>query len=253
MKKIHLIFFTWLVASYCTIYGHVFCPICKKQSEVFLCTGVVSRNNASCPHCHSLERHRHLWLFLQEKKNELFERNLTLLHWAPESCLFKTLENMSNIRYIPADLNPNCSDVRKLDITQIELDSNSIDVILCSHVLEHVPDDNKAMAELFRVLRPGGYAIIMVPLYTSLDKTYEDFSIVHPEARELHFDQDDHVRKYGHDILERLKAAGFEVEKFPLHRLSNVMREQYGMAGFDGEERVNAARGADIFLCTKLL
>lgn len=251
LKKLWIILFTYIMAAHCAIYAQVFCPICEKSADVFLSSPTaVSRDNASCPNCHSLERHRHLWLFLKENKEEFFEKKLTLLHWAPEPCLSKVLKSMDDIYYIPTNLKPKKSDVYKFNINEIALDTNSVDVIFCNHVLDCVPNDRQAIAELFRVLRPGGYAIVMVQLY-DLDRTYEDSSILNPIARELKFGQFDHVRKYGNDITNRLKSAGFNVEEFPLSRLSDDSRIQYALSGYDDEDQINATRGADIFLCTK--
>jgi len=186
------------------------CPCCRGHFRRFLSAGVVPRPNARCPRCHSLERHRLLWLYLQSRTN-LFSERLKVLHFAPEYFFGTTFRAMSNLDYISADLEASRAQV-KMDITNILYDDNFFDVILCSHVLEHVVDDQKAMGELFRVLKPGGWAILQSPVKLNLDKTFEDFSILSPEDRERVFGQNDHVRIYGRDYRERLEKAGFTVK-----------------------------------------
>ena len=173
------------------------------------------------------------------------------MHWAPEGCLSRKFQVLPNLAYIKGDIKPRDAATKKLDITDVDLPNESVDVMLCSHVLEHIPDDHKAMTELLRVLKPGGYVIALVPLYIDLEKTYEDPSITNQKMRALHFDQSDHVRKYGPDFVTRLQIAGFSVEQYPLSRLSSEQRERFGMTGYDDDARVNAARGADIYLCVK--
>ena len=116
---------------------------------------------------------------------------------------------------------------------------------------EHVPDDRKAMKELYRVLKKDGYALIMVPIYRDQATTYEDPTITDPEQRLIHFDQKDHVRRYGLDIEKRLQSVGFDVTYYPLTRLSESIRKKYGFVGYDNKVKKDASRGADIYLCTK--
>ncbi len=254
MRRLLKIFIMTLLAVFCSIKAEVFCPICENTHEKFLpkTDMPVKRKKERCPTCNSFARHRHLWLLLQKEKGYFFTKSITLLHWAPKTKIAKKLKCMSNLTYIQADLHPTNLEIRRLDITKISLPSNSIDAVLCSHVLEHVPNDHKAMTEVLRVLKPGGFALFMVPIYTNLKETYEDFSITSSKKRKIHFDQRDHVRKYAANCLEsRLKKAGFLVEYHPLTRLTKQEREHYGLAGYDNDYKVNAARGADIFLCTK--
>ncbi len=133
-----------------------------------------------------------------------------MLHVAPEKRFMKRFKTVPGLDYLSADLYSELAMV-KMDLTDIEWESNCFDVIFCSHVLEHIPDDKKAMSELYRVLKRGGWALFQVPIFG--DKTYEDFSITSPEGRLLHFGQEDHVRKYGHDIIDRLRSAGFGAEE----------------------------------------
>jgi len=115
---------------------------------------------------------------------------------------------MKNLAYVTADLESPLADV-KLDVQDMPFDDREFDVVICNHVLEHVPDDRKAIAEIFRVLRHGGFAIMQVPTDYSREKTYEDDSITEPLEREKHFRQKDHYRLYGRDYLNRISEAGF--------------------------------------------
>jgi Methyltransferase domain len=194
------------------------CPICKNHYREFLPYGRINpRLNALCPSCLSLERHRLIWLYLQEKTN-FFEKKLNVLHIAPEPCFMKRFEKQHGDTYITADIESPLAKV-KMDIHQIPFSENHFDVVLCNHVLEHVQDDIKAMSEIRRVLKPGGWAILQVPFFSPIPEvTYEDFSITHPREREKAFGQDDHVRKFGKDYALRLEKAGLKAvpEKFAL-------------------------------------
>ncbi len=183
------------------------CPICLGRFRRFFPYGISPRQNALCPQCGSLERHRLLWLYLRNKTN-FFSHSLRVLHFAPERVLNKIFGQCQNIDYVSADISSPLAKV-KMDITDIAALDNSFDAILCIHVLEHVVEDQKAMRELFRVLKPGGWAILQVPVLR--EKTFEDPTVVLPEDRERIFGQKDHVRIYGRDYSERLEKAGFAV------------------------------------------
>jgi SAM-dependent methyltransferase len=190
--------------------GHnVHCPCCEGQFRKFLAFGANSRPDALCPGCLSLERHRLLWLFLTNKTN-LFSDALKVLHIAPEFVFKKYFVSMPNLQYLSADLEPDEVMVQ-MDITKIQYPNASFDVILCNHVLEHVPTDQVAMEELFRVLKPGGWAILQVPLDSTLEHTLEGTPDLTPEMREKQFGHHDHVRLYGQDYKTKLEAAGFTV------------------------------------------
>lgn len=189
------------------------CPICEKSFRKMLPYGVKIRENALCPNCLSLERHRMMWLLLKNKTN-FFRDNLKVLHIAPEQAFYKLFRGLKNLDYTTADLESPIADVH-CNILDLPFAENTFDVVICNHVLEHIEDDHKAMTELIRVLKPGGFCIAQVPLDTSRTKTYEDFSITEPKEREKAFGQYDHVRWYGLDYPERLKNAGFEV--IPMH------------------------------------
>jgi SAM-dependent methyltransferase len=188
--------------------NNVHCPICGKHFRKFLPYGRIRpRENALCPGCQSLERHRLIWLYLQER-SDVFKRKMKILHIAPEACYIKPFEKMHGDGYITADIESPLAKVR-MDIHKIPFPENTFDLVLCNHVLEHVENDIVAMQEIERVMRPHGFAILQVPFFHPLpETTFEDSSITDRKAREKVFGQDDHVRKYGKDYLVRIEKAG---------------------------------------------
>ncbi len=187
------------------------CPVCNGKYRKFLPYGYVNvRADAMCPGCLSLERHRLMWLFLHEKTN-FFSDTQKVLHVAPEQCFHGKFKRYKNLNYKTADLESPLADY-KCDIQDMPFETNSFDVVICNHVLEHVPDDKKAMSEIFRILNPGGYAILQVPGDFSREKTFADDSITDRKERTEIFGQYDHVRVYGLDYPEILKSVGFVVE-----------------------------------------
>lgn len=205
-----------LVNSY--IGDNVFCPLCNSRFKRFAPFGLVKRENAKCHTCGSLERHRLLWRYLNEKTN-LFKTNtkIRLLHFAPEKTFYDIFSKNQTLDYFPCDLMPERYKYKgnvkilKADITDIPFEENYFDVILCNHVLEHVEDDRKAISELYRVMDKGAWGIFQVPIDYDRKETYEDLTITSPEERERIFGQSDHVRCYGRDYEERLKSVGFKV------------------------------------------
>lgn len=190
------------------------CPICGCRRRKFLPYGYVTqRANALCPKCLSLERHRMIWLYLKQQ-TEFFDHRPQLLHIAPEVALMKRLRRIyADVpeRYQTADLESPLADMH-FDIQHIPLQSESFEVIFCNHILEHVEQDGIALAELYRIMRPGGWGIILSPVELEREHTFEDPSITDPAERTRLFGQYDHCRVYGRDYVERLAAAGFEVE-----------------------------------------
>jgi len=186
------------------------CPVCSKTFRKFLSYGATERNNVLCPNCLSLERHRLMYIYLQQKTS-FFTDKQKVLHVAPEQCFYKLFRKMKNLEYVTADIESPLADV-KMDLHKAPFKDNEFDVIFCNHVLEHVEDDAQCMRELYRVLKPGGYAIMQVPIDYSRAVTYEDSSITSPEEREKHFWQKDHVRLFGLDYPTRLTAAGFTMD-----------------------------------------
>jgi SAM-dependent methyltransferase len=184
------------------------CPCCGYVGH-FKPWGVPMLFDAQCPSCGSFERHR-LFSLMQEQHN-IVPADSEVLHFAPETSLRPLIEpNVA--RYQTADLRAEAADMT-LNIEDIALPSDSVGLIVCSHVLEHV-DDRKALPELFRILKPGGRAVLMVPIIEGWDQTYEDPSIVSESDRDRHFQQFDHVRLYGRDFRDRVRAAGFTLDEF---------------------------------------
>lgn len=190
-------------------------PIDGKQFRKLLPYGYVNpRENVLSPSTLSLERHRLLWLFLKYK-TRFFSKPAKLLHFAPEQAFYKRFRKLGHLDYTTTDLNSPLADV-KADICALPFEDNSFDIILCNHVLEHIPDDQKAMKELFRVMKPGGWGVFQVPQDLNRKKTYEDNSITNKKERARIFGQYDHVRIYGYDYFDKLRAAGFQVEEVDL-------------------------------------
>ncbi len=187
---------------------------------------VSSRNNALAPDSLSLERHRLLWLYLK-RETDFFSKDRSVLHMAPEDCFRQRFRRMPNLDYTTADLNSPWADIH-CDVSELPFEDGRFDVVLCNHVLEHVEDDARAMAELFRVMRPGGFGIFQVPIDPKLATTFEDPSITDPVERERHYGQSDHLRQYGRDYADKLASVGFRVvENDFASRLRNDEVERY--------------------------
>jgi hypothetical protein len=187
------------------------CNICGHSGAAFLDFGVKRPlPDRRCPRCGSLERHRAVWLLLRDRAG-LLERPLRMLHIAPEPFFAGRLRREPSVDYLSGDISSPDAMVR-LDITAIDQPDASFDLVYAGHVLEHIPDDVRAMAEVHRVLRPGGLALLPVPMWGAT--TREDPAVTEPAERERRFGQADHVRMYGHDgvLEERLRSVGFAVE-----------------------------------------
>lgn len=186
-------------------------PIDGKTFRSFLPYGYEkSRENVLSPSTLSLERHRLLWLYLKNKTT-FFTAPSKVLHFAPEQAFYKRFKKLKHINYTTTDLNSPLADV-KADICNLPFDDNSFDVILCNHVLEHIPDDVMAMQELYRVLKPNGWGVFQIPQDIKREKTFEDNSITDKKERAKIFGQYDHVRIYGLDYFDKLRSVGFKVE-----------------------------------------
>ena len=214
------------------------CPVCERPSRRFAPFGNPRRAQAMCPHCGALERHRLLALFFEKKTNLYTQPDLRMLHVAPERCFESHLRARVGAGYLTADLEDPHADVR-MDITQIEYPDATFDVIYCSHVLEHVSDDRAALRELHRVLKPDGWALIMVPI--TAERTFEDPSVTDPKERERRFGQDNHVRRYGRDFVGRLQETGFNVRVFGVSDVARgAVADEMGLKG-----------GGEIFCCSR--
>ena len=187
-------------------------PIDNKSFRKFLPYGYENpREGVLSPSTLSLERHRLLWLYLKNETN-FFTDTLKVLHFAPEQAFYKRFKKLENITYTTTDLNSPIGDV-KADICQLPFADNSYDVILCNHVLEHISDDTKAMEELHRVLKPGGWGVFQIPQDLNREKTFEDNAITDRKERARIFGQYDHVRIYGRDYFNKLRSIGFKVDE----------------------------------------
>ena len=219
------------------------CPICMTEVEGFLPFSAIrsanrARANARCPGCGSLERHRLVWLYFRDETDLLARsKPLKMLHVAAEPILKRLLRAEPMIDYVSADLHPAEDDIR-MDLTEIHLEDETFDVIYCSHVLEHIPEDRLAKRELARVLRSGGWGIIQVPVIR--DVTDEDTRVTDPAERERRFGQSDHVRTYG-DYAYRLREAGFDV------RVDSYAKR----LGPETADRYGLMLNEDIYFCTK--
>ncbi len=205
-------------------------PIDGKSFKSFLPYGYGNqRNNVLSPSTLSLERHRLLWLYLQNE-TDFFTAEKSVLHFAPEQCFLKRFRNLKNLNYTTTDLESPIADV-KADICNLPFEDNSYDIILCNHVLEHIPDDTKAMQELYRVMKPGGYGIFQIPQDFNRETTFEDDSITDKKERAAIFGQYDHVRIYGLDYFEKLRDIGFRVEEVDYsNKLSTSDVEKFCLA-----------------------
>lgn len=216
-----------------------YCPVCSKSFRSFRKAGLIRREDAECFWCGSLERHRLVWMYFKKMTNLFNGSNKKMLHVAPEPCFESQLKSRIGADYVTADL----SDPRAMvtmDITNIQYPDESFDVIYCSHVLEHVQDDKKAMREFHRVLKRDGWAILLVPI--SGEKTIEDPTISDPSERRRLFGREDHVRRYGVDYLNRLREAGFKVKVIVQSDfLTNAESILFGITEASGE----------IYYCTK--
>jgi SAM-dependent methyltransferase len=207
-------------------------PIDGKSFRMFLPYGYgKQRNNVLSPSTLSLERHRLLWLYLQNETDFFTSKDKKkILHFAPEQAFYNRFRNQKNLEYTTTDLFSPLADV-KADICNLPFEDNQYDIILCNHVLEHILDDTKAMLELFRVLKPGGVGVFQIPQELSRATTFSDDSIIDQKERAKIFGQYDHVRIYGRDYFDKLRSIGFTViEEDYTNKISSEMVEKYCLA-----------------------
>ncbi|UBM58925.1 class I SAM-dependent methyltransferase [Marinilongibacter aquaticus] len=226
MKKIISLLVRFVPRKYLQLFSHiplriyavfmqgsaVECTVCSSKFKKFLPYGRLEpRENALCPNCLALERHRLMYLYLRQE-TDFFIKPAKVLHVAPEYCFIKRFEALPNLEYITADIESPLAKV-KMNIEDIQFPENSFDVIFCNHVLEHVNDFEKACKELYRVLKPGGWAIMQSPQDMRMPHTLEDPSITDPRERERVFKQADHLRLFGQDYAHELEKGGFMVKE----------------------------------------
>jgi SAM-dependent methyltransferase len=217
------------------------CPVCGWSLRGFTAKHglLASTADGYCPRCNAKARHRRIWQYLQAN-TKLFTDPLRFLEVAPWPSLGRQFTRRSNIEYVGMDLNPHCAFTTVAgDLAAAPLRDDYFDAALCVHVLEHVKNDRDAIRELFRVLKPGAWAIVSVPLLLD-EVTREDPAVTSPEDRKRLFGEASHVRYYGTDFIDRLRAAGFEVRLDPGRSVSADARARFGLR--DDE---------NIFHCTK--
>jgi SAM-dependent methyltransferase len=215
-------------------------PIDGKSYRKFLPYGYAKvRENVLAPGTLSLERHRLFWLYLKNETT-FFSAPLRVLHFAPEQAFVQKFKKQKNLTYTTTDLSSPIADV-KADICDLPFKNNSFDFIICNHVLEHIPDDTKAMQELYRVLAPSGTAIVQVPYDVKRTITFEDNTITDQSERTRIFGQYDHLRVYGMDYFKKLSSIGFEV---------NALDYTSGMSS-DDIERYRLCKGELLPVCKK--
>lgn len=225
---------------YETIRAHgnqVTCPCCGWSFKAFGSVG--SRSNASCPRCGSMERHRLRWHYLA--REGLPQPGSSVLHMAPERATYTWLRKRKDITYVRGDIRESALTTHVFDLTDSPFDDDSFDLILISHVLEHIPDDRRAMREICRMLKPSGIAVLQHPIEVDRQITYEDPHITSHVDREREFGQFDHVRAYGQDFADRLTEAGLDVqipnllESIPLEVATRFGLLRSDEIPFDGE------------------
>ena len=181
-----------------------YCNVCDKGLRSF----IIQKDDKLCPNCGSLSRTRRLWDLMQ---SEFLKKDISILDFSPSRSFYRKLKNQKNISYFSTDLSGDFIADYQYNITQIDSKDSTFDLIICFHVLEHIENDGKAMAELFRVLRTGGKCIIQTPFKEG--DIYEDFSLTTEAERLYHFGQIDHVRIYSiNGLSQRLMEHGFRVE-----------------------------------------
>ena len=221
----------------------VLCPCCDTRFPRFLPhgRGEKRRLGAECPRCQSLERHRILALYLKHSTN-LFRERLSLLDIAPASCLTPMLSALDNVRYVSAALQSPLAMV-KTDICKMPFPSESFDAVFCMHVLQYVPDDRQGIAELFRVMKPGAWAIAQVPIHWDRAETLEDASVTRPSAKTVRWPAEAAVRHYGRDFTDRLVSGGVTVDVVScLKHLSADTIAAHGLKASDDRK---------VWVCTK--
>lgn len=181
------------------------CNVCYTQLKKF---ATIESGELICPVCGSLPRSRRLYQLLIE---DYLKSDLHVLDFSPFRVLYRKLKKIKTIHYYPSDFEDDFLSDYHYDMTNIDTANDQFDLIVCYHILEHIIDDEKAMSELYRVLKKGGLVLVQTPFKEG--EIYEDYSITTPEDRLQHFGQDNHVRIYSlQGLEERLQNAGFSTE-----------------------------------------
>lgn len=225
------------------------CPICKWKGESFNSFGNPKRENCKCPNCGAKERHRYIYLYFKSVLPK--KKKIKVLHIAPEKSISALFRSYTNIAYLSIDINPEKNNaMQKEDITNMSFTENSFDLIYCSHVLEHVKDEKKALNEIYRVLKENGIAILQVPVFP-YKETVEDKGFNNEEKIRI-LGQIDHVRAYGQDYSSRLNTAGFKVrENNFIEKINLEDIQKYKVIHITEGTPLNEASQEVIFECRK--
>lgn len=217
------------------------CNCCGKKFRKFKSKGNVSRKNAKCPYCGSLERNRVLLFYLENETDIFTKKNCKVLYFAPEPCLSSKFNRISFAEYIDADINPHYAN-HVINIESIPYENNHFDFIICSHVLGHVSDEQQAIEELYRVLKPDGKALILTVIDRSKETTLEDISIATPEERLKCYSEPDLARLHGLDFAQRLSHCFQVMEIDYRKKFDEEFQKRFSLG--DGNREI-------IFYCTK--
>jgi SAM-dependent methyltransferase len=231
MRKLSEAFLETLLWLRATLFlgSKYICPCCGWRLRAFTAGGISmkERGLSYCPRCNSKARHRRIWLFL-EKHTNLFTDSLRLFEVAPKFSFSRRFRKMSNLSYLTGGLHRHQENMLRLNVTALPISLNSFDALICVHVLEEVIQDGLAMQEMFRVLKPGGWALVTVPTNMG-EATYENPLIIDPQARKREFGEPAHVRVYGYDLADRLRSSGFNVTVDMADDVPQQVRERYGL------------------------
>ena len=192
-------------------FGKQKCNICDYESDLeFFSFGANPRPNEKCPNCYSFKRTRTIWFYLENYTDYLERDDVKILHTAPESSMYKILKTKLGDNYISSDVVMSKYVDEEIDAQNIPYNDNTFDLIITSHVLEHIPDDHKALQEFYRVLKPNGQFVMMIPTMDELEKTFELPQINTDSLRKRYYKQFDHRRYYGRDVFDKMESVGFK-------------------------------------------
>lgn len=239
-KRISIIQFSYKIRASWYSGEDYSCNCCGRSFRLFLPKGNILRLNAQCPYCGSLERTRLLLMYLKNETDYLSQR-LKVLHIAPEKCLFDLFRKL-DWEYIDGDINPNLA-TYQLDLTSVSYPDRYFDLVICSHVLGHIPDEPRAVRELYRILKPDGAALVLTLLDRKRTKTLEDSSLTTEAERLQAYGERDLCRLHGADFKERLAAGGLHVSEIDYRTaLGLEVNQRYSLG--NGEREL-------IFLCKR--
>ena len=170
-------------------------------------------DNFCCMYCGAHDRERHLFMYFDRLNLWSKMEDARILHFAPEYHLSHKISGQSPMQFIKADLHPGSEDVMEIDATHIPYDDEFFDFLIANHILEHIPDYRLALSEFFRVLKPGGMAVLQTPFSKILKNNFEDANLATDELRLFFYGQEDHVRIFGgQELFQSIENAGFVLQ-----------------------------------------